>query len=422
MSRSELSGSEATLVRDGELWCEDVRLAEIGDAVGTPCYVYSEHIIRSRFTSFASTFKDVDHRVFYSVKANHNLAVLETLRGLGAGADVVSVGELHRAKLAGFAGSDIVFGGVGKRNDELEAALAAEIFLVNVESESELCRLSEAAARQGTVARVGIRVNPGVEASTHSYTQTGHYGTKFGVAREDAVDVYARAAELSGIEPRGINAHIGSQILQPEPYQQTLQLLVDLVRDIRRRRLQVDYIDIGGGFGIRHDTGAGIDLDAVAHMAVEACSDIDVVLLFEPGRWLVAPAGILLTRVLYTKQLGDRVYCVTDTGSNDFMRPSYYSAHHPIEAVRDGPREVTADVVGPVCETGDFLGRDRKLPKLGEGDLLAVMYAGAYGLVMSSNYNSRPRAAEVLVAGSSYRVVRRRESLDDLVALERDNA
>ncbi|MGD8867694.1 MAG: diaminopimelate decarboxylase [Gemmatimonadales bacterium] len=406
--------------RDDSLWCEDVPLSSIADEIGTPCYVYSETAIRRRFAAFTDAFADLDARVFYSVKANHNLSLLRLIRSLGGGADVVSVGELYRAGLSGFSGPNIIFGGVGKRVDELQAALRAGVLLINVESEGELRRLNHVAMDVGKRAPVSLRVNPGVEPDTHAYTQTGHYRTKFGIALEDAPELYRLAASLDYLEPVGIDSHIGSQILSPAPYREAMLRLADLGRRIRDDGVDLRYFDIGGGYGLQHDGDGQFDLATLAEPLAEVGSDLGVTCLLEPGRWLVAPAGVLLARVLYTKRLGDKLYYVTDTGSNDFLRPSYYNAYHPIQPVRARDGSTVADIVGPVCETGDFLGRDRSVPPLEEGDLIAVGFAGAYGFVMSSNYNSRPRAAEVLVRGDDFRVIRRRETLDDLVAAERD--
>ncbi len=404
--------------RSDVLWCEDVPLPRIADEIGTPCYVYSETAIRQRYTAFTAAFAGLDARVFYSVKANHNLSLLRLIRSLGGGADVVSVGELYRAELSGFSGADIIFGGVGKRVDELESALDVDVLLINVESEGELRRLNDVAMEVGTRAPVSLRVNPGVEPDTHAYTQTGHYRTKFGIALEDAPDLYNLAANLEYIEPIGIDSHIGSQILSPAPYREAILRLADLARRIREDGIDIRYFDIGGGYGLQHDGDAQFDLATLAEPLGEVVADLGVTCLMEPGRWLVAPAGVLLARVLYTKRLGDKLYYVTDTGSNDFLRPSYYNAYHPIQPVRAREGSTVADIVGPVCETGDFLGRERSVPPLEEGDLIAVGFAGAYGFVMSSNYNSRPRAAEVMVRGDDYRVIRRRETLDDLVSAE----
>ncbi len=404
--------------RSDVLWCEDVPLPRIADEIGTPCYVYSETAIRQRYTAFTAAFAGLDARVFYSVKANHNLSLLRLIRSLGGGADVVSVGELYRAELSGFSGADIIFGGVGKRVDELESALDVGVLLINVESEGELRRLNDVAMEVGTRAPVSLRVNPGVEPDTHAYTQTGHYRTKFGIALEDAPDLYNLAASLEYIEPIGIDSHIGSQILSPAPYREAILRLADLARRIREDGIDIRYFDIGGGYGLQHDGDAQFDLATLAEPLGEVVADLGVTCLMEPGRWLVAPAGVLLARVLYTKRLGDKLYYVTDTGSNDFLRPSYYNAYHPIQPVRAREGSTVADIVGPVCETGDFLGRERSVPPLEEGDLIAVGFAGAYGFVMSSNYNSRPRAAEVMVRGDDYRVIRRRETLDDLVSAE----
>lgn len=405
--------------RAGEIWCEGVPLSRIGAEVGTPCYVYSEAVLRDRFGRLSAAFRDVPHRVFYSVKANHNLEVLRVFRELGAGADVVSGGELYRVRCVGFTGADVIFGGVGKTDVELEAGLDAGVLLFNVESAGELRRLNALAAARGQRAAVAIRVNPGVAADTHAYTQTGHYATKFGVAFEDAEALYAEAAGLPAIDPSGIDVHIGSQILSAEPYRAAIARVRELAGRVRRRGIALRYLDIGGGFGVPSEGGAGFDPGAVVEAIAAATSELGLECILEPGRWLVAPAGMLLARVVCVKRLGDRLYYVTDTGSNDFVRPSYYGAVHPIEPVRRARAQSVGDVVGPICETGDFLGRDRALPVLEDGDLLAVGYAGAYGFVMSSNYNSRPRAAEVIVRGDAYRIARRRETWADLVAAER---
>ncbi len=410
--------SEYFCERDGELWCESLPLSRIAEEMGTPCYVYSETAIRNRYDDFAGAFANIPARVLYSVKANHNLAILRLMRNLGSGVDVVSRGELYRAQLAGFEGRDIIFGGVGKRSDEIEAALVASVSLINVESEGELRLIDRLAADLGVRAPVAVRVNPGVETKTHDYTQTGHYRTKFGVALEDAEELFALAGRSHNVEPVGIDTHIGSQIHTPEPYRETLQRLAGLARRLRGRGIELRYIDLGGGFGVPYEGGAEIDLAAVARAAGEVASEFGLTCLLEPGRWLVSHAGVLLARVLYVKTVGERVYYVTDTGVNDFMRPSYYNAYHPIAAVRRDPVNTVAQVVGPVCETGDFLAHDCPLPRLSEGDLLCLFFAGAYGSVMSSNYNSRPRAPEVLVRDSAFEVVRRRETLDDLVAAE----
>jgi diaminopimelate decarboxylase len=404
--------------RDGQLWCDGVPLARIADEVGTPCYVYSAKAIATRYAALATAFAGSGARIAYSVKANHNLAVLRLLHRLGAGADVVSGGELARALRAGFAGADIVFGGVGKTCAELAAGLDAGVALFNVESVGELDRLERLAAARGARAPVALRINPGVAVDTHAYTQTGHYATKFGIAWEDAEAAYARCSAAPHLDPVGIDVHIGSQIASLEPYRVALARVREVAARIRAAGVELRWLDVGGGFGIGHDGGPTLDVAALADLVAETARACGATPIVEPGRWLVAPAGVLLARVEYVKRLGDRTYVVTDTGSNDFLRPSYYGAVHPIVPLRRAPAALTADVVGPVCETGDFLGRDCRLPAVREGEVLAVGFAGAYGFVMSSNYNSRPRAAEVLVEGDRYRVVRRRETLAHLWAAE----
>jgi len=402
--------------RDDALHCEDVSLEALAGDFGTPLYVYSRPAILRRYRMFDAAFEPLRRLIAYSVKANSNLSLLRLLAREGAGADIVSGGELHRARLAGIPAERIVFSGTGKTAGELDAALAAGILAFNVESEGELRLLAERADAAGRVAPVALRVNPDILSPTpHPYTRTGHRQTKFGVPAEDAPRLYRFAAEHPALAPVGIDAHIGSEINDAEPYQQALLFLLDLVNDLRRDGIDLAHVDIGGGYGLPAD-GGDAELAALADHVVPHMATSGLRLVLEPGRFVVAQAGVLLTRVLYVKEMGPRTFVVVDAGMNDFLRPSHYDAKHDIQPVRRVGRATSrVDVVGPVCETGDFLALGRDLPLPQPGDLLVVRTAGAYGFSMASNYNGRPRPAEVLVNGADARLVRRREEPDDLV-------
>ena len=397
-------------------------LAAIAAAVGTPVYVYRAEAIREQYGRLDRALEPVPHRICYSIKANGNLAVLSLLRRLGAGADIVSGGELARALRAGFGGADIVFSGVGKGREEMRAALNAGVGLISVESEEELATLVDVVARRagsGRPANVGIRVNPEVTVETHPYTQTGVKGKKFGVPVDEAGAIAERAARTGGIRLRGVAMHLGSQITDAGPYVQGLLKLLELVDELRRGGVKtLDTLDLGGGLGIAYRReDPSLDVGAWAQAVLPHVAASRLRLVVEPGRYLVAGAGVLLTRVLYRKRTGGRDIAVIDAGMNDLIRPSHYRAYHPIRLVGDErarPR-TTYDVVGPICESGDFLALDRELPHLERGDLLEVGGAGAYGFVMTSTYNARGRPPEVLVEGDRFAVVRRRETASDLM-------
>ena len=410
--------------RDGVLRCEEVALTTIAAAAGTPTYVYSAASIRAAYRALSTALSGLPVRIHYAMKANSNLAVLRVVRECGAGVDVVSAGELHRARLAGFAGGDIVFAGVGKTRADLEHALDAGVQCVNVESEEELELLSSVAVARGAVAPVSLRINPGVVNVTagHAYIATGEEGTKFGIPLNRGIAAAQRVAELPGIELVGLDMHIGSQIADVEAFadaQQRLRALLDAIRAAGITTVRT--VDVGGGFPIAyHEAEPVADLAKFARVLREAFGDAGVDLIVEPGRFLVAEAGVLLTEVLYRKDSGSKHFMIVDAGMNDLLRPSHYEAHHAIEPVlpTDAPTQ-RVDVVGPVCETGDFLALDRAMPDVASGTLLAVLHAGAYGYVMSSNYNSRPTPAEVLVDGDAWAVVTVRQTLDELVRHER---
>ena len=406
--------------RLGALQCEDVPLAAIAEAAGTPAYVYSAGAIRTQYRLLTGVLGAVPHRLHFSVKANSNLAVLALLRELGAGVDIVSGGELFRALRAGFRGDDIVFAGVGKTEEELGAALDARVRLVNIESESELRLLDRLATARSLVAGVALRINPEVTVDTpHPYTRTGERGMKFGIPYDEARAVAALAETLPGIRLAGVAMHIGSQVSGVEPYRLGLERLTELVAGLRAAGSRdLRYLDAGGGLAVTYDDEAMADVEAFARVVVPAAVDNGLELLLEPGRFLVGNAGVLLTRVLYRKRSGGKEYVITDAGMNDLLRPSHYQAYHRIEAVVPRGGSEVVDVVGPVCESGDFFALDRTLDAVAPGDLLVVRSAGAYGFVMASNYNSRPRAAEVLVDGSRWGIARSREDLDDLIRHE----
>jgi diaminopimelate decarboxylase len=405
-------------LKNGVLCAESVPLTEIAERFGTPCYVYSRAALESALDEFQRELTGIDALVCYAMKANSNLAVLDVFARRGAGFDIVSGGELQRALAAGGDARKIVFSGVGKSTREIEQALAAGILCFNVESEPELARLNEVAARLGLTAPVSLRVNPNVDAKTHPYISTGLKENKFGVAFEDALAIYERAARLPAIEVAGIDCHIGSQLLDPAPFAEALDKLLQLIDQLAARGIALHHIDLGGGLGIRYQDEDAPSVKSYLQPLLGELAGRGLKILLEPGRRLVGNAGVLLTRIEYLKPGAVKNFAIVDAAMNDLTRPALYDAWHDIVAV--SPRGDAAklwDIVGPVCESSDFLGRERALC-VAPGDLLAVLSAGAYGMTMSSNYNSRPRAAEVMVDGGEAHLVRRRERTDELYALE----
>lgn len=403
---------------DGELWVEDLPLADIATRFGTPCYVYSRAALESNFRAFDTALAALPHRIFYAMKANPNLAILDLFARMGSGFDIVSGGELERVLAAGGDPDRVVFSGVGKTAEEMQQALRAGIHCFNVESSSELDRLAAVAAQLGVRAPVSFRVNPDVDPRTHPYISTGLKESKFGVAFDAAVPLYQRAAAMPSIEVAGIDIHIGSQVTDLMPYREAAAKLITLVDRLAGVGIRLRHIDLGGGLGIRYRDESPVPLDAYAAMLAQLCAGRHETFFFEPGRRLVGDAGILLTRVGYLKTGGTREFAIVDAAMNDLLRPALYDAWHPVEAVR--PRDTPArcwQIVGPVCESADFLAHDRTLA-LEEGDLLSIGAAGAYAMAMSSNYNARPRACEVLVDGREAHVVRKRETVQSLYAGE----
>jgi diaminopimelate decarboxylase len=410
--------------RDGVLHAEGVDLVALADAVGTPFYCYSVATITRHYKVFAGAFADVRALVRYAMKANSNQAVIATLARLGAGADVVSLGELERARAAGIQPEKIMFSGVGKTARELAAAVDAGILCVNVESEPELELLSEIAAAKGRTACVSLRVNPDIDARTHAKIATGKSENKFGIPISRARDVYAHAAKLEGVRVSGVDMHIGSQITELEPFGNAFALLSDFVRTLRADGHHIEHVDLGGGLGIpyRDDNEPPPDPDAYAAVVKRATRDLDCTLIFEPGRLIVGNAGILVARVIYLKRGDAKTFVIVDAAMNDLVRPTLYEAHHEIWPVRRAPAgaaRIRADVVGPVCESGDYLARDRDLVEPATGDLVAVMSAGAYGAVQAGTYNTRALVPEVLVNGAEWAVVRPRVEVEDLIGLDR---
>jgi diaminopimelate decarboxylase len=410
--------------RNGVLHAEGVDLIALAEAVGTPFYCYASATLERHYTVFAGAFADVDALVCYAMKANSNQAVIATLAKLGAGADVVSGGELLRARAAGIPPHKIMFSGVGKTARELAQAVDEGILCVNVESEAELELLSAIAAAKGRAIDISIRVNPDIDPKTHAKISTGKAENKFGIPISRARDVYARAAKLEGVRIAGVDMHIGSQIVELDPFGDAFALLADFVRALRADGHSIHHIDLGGGLGIpyREDNDPPPDPDAYARIVKNATRGLDCKLIFEPGRLIVGNAGILVTRVLYVKHGEAKTFVIVDAGMNDLIRPTLYDAHHDIRPVREaavGAPRITADVVGPVCESGDFLALDRSLPEPQPGELLAVMTAGAYGAVQAGTYNTRALVPEVLVRASEWAVVRPRVTVEELIALDR---
>ena len=410
--------------RDGVLHAEAVNLATLADAVGTPFYCYSSATIERHYKVFAGAFADVDALVCYAMKANSNQAVIATLARLGAGADVVSEGELLRALAAGVPPNKIMFSGVGKTARELSLAVEQNILCVNVESEPELELLAGIAAGKGRSVDISIRVNPDVDPKTHAKIATGKAENKFGIPISRARDVYARAAKLKGVRVVGVDMHIGSQIIDLKPFGDAFALLAEFVGVLRADGHIISHIDLGGGLGVpyREDNEPPPDPDAYAAIVKRATHDLGCKLIFEPGRLIVGNAGVLVTRVLYVKRGEAKTFIIVDAGMNDLIRPTLYEAHHDIRPVREpavGAERIRADVVGPVCESGDFLALDRSMVGPKAGDLLAVMTAGAYGATQSGTYNSRPLVPEVLVRQGEWALVRPRVTAEELIALDR---
>jgi diaminopimelate decarboxylase len=410
--------------RNGELFAEGVPIQRIAREVGTPTYIYSLATLRRHFRVFDQAFSRIPHLICFSVKVNSNLAVLRTFVREGAGFDIVSGGELFRVLKAGADPQKIVFSGIGKTKEEMEYALKAGILMFNVESEQELAALDETAGRLGKKAPISLRVNPDVDPQTHPYISTGMKKSKFGIDIKRSMEIYKKALSLPHLEVIGVDCHIGSQLTSTQPFVDALSRVREyldrvLAGSLKKEGVHIRYLDLGGGLGIRYKDEEPPHPNEYAEALIRELEGLDVTLILEPGRVIVGNAGILVTQVLYLKETVEKKFVVVDGAMNDLIRPALYGSYHAIRPVVDRPGEkIVADVVGPICESGDFFAKDREIERPEQGDLLAVMSAGAYGFIMASNYNSRPRAAEVLVDGESFHVVRRRETLEDLVSGE----
>ncbi len=399
-----------------QLYCEEFPIQAIAKEVGTPFYLYSLNTLENHFKAFDSAFSQVEHLVCFSAKANSNLAILRVFVRLGGGVDVVSGGELFRAMKAGARSDKIVYSGVGKRREEIEYALEFPILMFNVESSQELVAIDQIAGKMGTQAPVSLRVNPDVDPRTHPYISTGLKKNKFGINIQKSIDQYLLASTLPNIKVIGVSCHIGSQLTDLGPFLDAGQRIKELILKLRAEGIHIQYMDLGGGLGITYHQEEPPHPREYAQSLLGELNGIGCTLILEPGRVIVGNAGILVTQVLYTKEGGEKNFIIVDAAMNDLIRPSLYGSYQRIQPVqRFDRREIAADVVGPICESGDFLAKDRKLPKVEPGELLAVMSAGAYGFSMASNYNSRPRAPEVLVARDRFYTIREREDYDDLI-------
>ena len=406
--------------RNNELYCEDIPVGQIAAEVGTPFYLYSASTRERHYRVFTEAFSKQPHTICFSVKANSNLAVLKLLAELGAGADIVSGGELFRALRAGIPAEKIVFSGVGKRADEIRDALHAGILMFNVESRDELIAINAAGEEMGITAPVALRVNPDVDPKTHPYISTGMKKNKFGIPITEALSIYKEGQALDWIEIRGVDCHIGSQLTTSEPFAEAVTRIMKLVQELESGGIPIKYFDVGGGLGIVYDEESPPLPANYAEAIIDALGTDQMTLILEPGRVIVGNAGILVTKTLYNKKGATKNFIIVDAGMNDLIRPSLYDAYQEVvPVVKNNQEEVVADVVGPICESSDFLARDHRLPVMAPGELLAVMSAGAYGFPMASQYNSRPRAAEVMVKGDRYQVIRDRETYEDLVQGER---
>ena len=399
-----------------ELYCEEIPISAIADSVGTPFYLYSYNTLLNHFKVFDSAFSSVKHLVCFSVKANSNIAVLKTLINQGGGVDIVSGGELFRALMAGADPKKIVYSGVGKRVDEIEFALQTGILMFNIESTQELKVIDSVAGKLGNRARISFRINPDIDPKTHPYISTGLKKNKFGINIKKSLEEYRHAKRLKHIDIVGVDCHIGSQITDVAPFIDALKRIKELVVELQKEGININYLDLGGGLGITYDEETPPHPNIYAQAIIKEVSNLNCMLILEPGRVIVGNAGILVTKALYTKKSEDKNFVIVDAGMNDLSRPTLYGSFHGIQPVKLMKRsEFVADLVGPICESGDFLAKDRKMPQFERGDLVAIMSAGAYGFTMSSNYNSRPRVPEVMAAGEEFYIIREREEYDDLI-------
>ena len=404
-----------------DLYCEEVSIDKIAEAVGTPFYLYSHRTMARHYKTFQGAFVSVPHLVCYSVKANSNLSVLKTFIDMGSGVDTVSGGEIYRALKAGADPEKIVFSGVGKKEEEIAYGLKTGILMFNVESAQELEAINSIAKRLDLKAPISLRVNPDVDPKTHPYISTGLKKSKFGIDIKNARELYRHARTLKNLDIIGVDCHIGSQLTSVSPFVDALRKIKEMIQSVREDGTRIKYLDLGGGLGITYREEAPPHPTKYGEAIIKEVDGLDITLIFEPGRVLVGNAGVLVARVIYTKESAEKSFVIVDAAMNDLARPALYDSYHGIKPVKmpESEEEVTVDIVGPICESGDFLATDIEVPAFQQGDLMAVMSAGAYGFTMSSNYNSRPRSAEVIVKGDDYTIVRERESYEDLVRGEK---
>lgn len=402
--------------KNNELYCEDIPLREIAEKVGTPLYVYSYRTLHRHFRAFENAFSDVPHIICFAVKANSNLAVMNLIANQGGGADVVSGGELYGVVKAGISPEKIVFAGVGKSREEIKFALKSDILMFNVESSSEMKLLDQIAGEMGVKARIALRVNPDIDPKTHPYISTGLKKSKFGIAIAEARNEYLTASKLKNLKVVGAHMHIGSQITGVRPFVDSLNKVKELVKQLKNRGMEIKYLDVGGGLGITYHDEEPPSPKEFADAVLPAVRDLNCTIILEPGRAIVGNAGVLVTKILYLKRTPEKNFIIVDGGMNDLIRPSLYNAYHeilPLKYNASSPK-LTVDVVGPICESGDFFAKERSIPAVQEGEMLCVMSTGAYGFSMASNYNSRPRTAEVMVRDDRFEIVRDRETYEDL--------
>jgi diaminopimelate decarboxylase len=415
----ELFESNYFTYNNSKLFCENVNLEDIAKEVGTPTYIYSKKFFVDHYEEFQNAFKEINHRIFYASKANYNINVIRLFNDLGAGIDVNSAGEFYRAVKAGVSTDNMIFSGVGKTVDEIKLAIENNLLLIKAESIDEIELINKIAKEMGKVAPIAIRVNPNVDPVTHPYISTGLAENKFGVDETLALEIFTNAAKFENIKLLGIDMHIGSQITKVQPYVEAVSKLIELVNQLKSRGIELTHIDIGGGMGIKYADEKTFSPKDFANELIPLLKNVDCEIFFEPGRSLTANGGCLLSEVLYVKNNLDKNFLVVDAAMTDLLRPSIYKAYHHIQPVDvSNNEEFIADIVGPVCESGDFLGKERKIKKCTSGDLIAVMSAGAYGIVMASNYNARRRPVEVLVDGSSYSIIRKRETYEQIMQTE----
>ena len=403
--------------KNNQLYVEEINVNELAKEFETPLYIYSKNHFISQYKEFENAFKDINHKIFYAMKANFNLSVINTFVKLGSGVDANSEGELFRALKTGVDPSKVILTSVGKTKNEIKLGLENNVLMIKAESEEEIELINKIAGEMNKVAPVAIRVNPDVDAKTHPYISTGLSRNKFGVDSKTALSIYRRRKDFPNIRFTGIDMHIGSQITSIDPFVEAVEKLSELYFEIEESGLKLDHFDVGGGMGVSYNDGSPFSINEFAERTIHLFKKLDCEIIFEPGRFLTANGGILVTEVLYNKQNGDKNFIIVDAAMNDLLRPSIYQAYHHIQPIKkiDDRNEMIADVVGPICETGDYFARDREIKESKAGELLAVMSAGAYGMVMTSNYNARRRGAEILVDGNKYSVVRSRETFDHLI-------